>query len=169
MLAEKDINVQKFFTNDKRWCVNRTVVPEKRLFTPPQMTRKYTVTSKYRWRMDKLRLSEEQNKATTVCYQPMFIMWNVQVVSLLRVIHFTLNSPHGCKHACVEPCSLVLLYLVQSPNKSRLWVIISESSSDVTLYNCTWHVITNLKILIRSIMSTGCTELETFVFLSSSI
>lgn len=112
MLAEKDINVQKFFTNDERWCVNRTVVPEKRLFTPPQMTRKYTVTSKYRWRMDKLRLSEEQNKATTVCYQPMFIMWNVQVVSLLRVIHFTLNSLHGCKHACVEPCSLVLPYLV---------------------------------------------------------
>lgn len=32
----------------ERWCVNRTVVPEKRLFSPPQITIKYTVTSKYR-------------------------------------------------------------------------------------------------------------------------
>lgn len=79
-----------------------------RLFTPPQISRKYTVTSKYRWRMDKPRLSEEQNKATTVCYQPTSIMWNVQIVSSLRVIHITLKRLHDRKHVFVEPCSLVV-------------------------------------------------------------
>lgn len=39
---------RSFSLMTKRWRVNRTVVPEKRLFTPPQVTSKYTVTSKYR-------------------------------------------------------------------------------------------------------------------------
>lgn len=48
----------------KRWCVNRTVtVPEKRLFTPPQVAKKIQMT------MDKQRLSRTEQKLR-VCYQP---------------------------------------------------------------------------------------------------
>lgn len=36
MLAEKDNDVQRIFTDDREMVVNRTVVPEKGLFTPPQ-------------------------------------------------------------------------------------------------------------------------------------
>lgn len=93
MLAEKDMNVQTEMVCKQNSCTWETLVhstsSDQEIYCDQQIQMS-DGQAEAQWRTE---------EATTVCYQPTLIMWNVQIVVLSRVIHITVRSLHDCKHA----------------------------------------------------------------------